>query len=165
MTPIDVRLGTPDDVDDAVSVYERSNLARRQGDWPSRSSRVAAVSASLHEAASWFLIGRDGDEAVAMAHVQPFRADGGAGQALEGALFVSLLYVLPDRWGKGIGGTLLDAVIAEAARRSCRRIFLWTHGRDNERAHRLYQSRRFAPTGRTANDEAGKPIAEWLRDA
>lgn len=29
MTQIDVRLGTPDDVAAAVSVYERSNLARR----------------------------------------------------------------------------------------------------------------------------------------
>ena len=31
MAPIDVRLGDVGDVDDAVSVYERSNLARRQG--------------------------------------------------------------------------------------------------------------------------------------
>ncbi len=41
MTHIDVRFGNLDDVNDAVSVYERSNLARRQGDWPSRPSRVA----------------------------------------------------------------------------------------------------------------------------
>ena len=48
MTQIDVRLGIPDDVAAAVSVYERSNLARRHGDWPSRSARVAQVRASLH---------------------------------------------------------------------------------------------------------------------
>jgi len=70
VTHIDVRLGNLGDVDDAVSVYERSNLARRQGDWPSRPRRVAQVRSSLHEAAdhdaaSWFLIGRDGAEAVA----------------------------------------------------------------------------------------------------
>jgi hypothetical protein len=29
MRPIEVRLGTLGDVDDAASVYERSNLARR----------------------------------------------------------------------------------------------------------------------------------------
>src|SRR6266498_780536 len=113
MRAIDVRLGTLGDVDDAVSVYERSNLARRQGSWPSRSARVAQVTANLHDAAhhdtaSWFL---------------------------------SLIYVLPERWGTGIGGMLLDAVIDEAKRRGCHRIFLWTHERQNERADRLYRSR------------------------
>ena len=66
------------------SVYERANLARRRADWPSRAARVAQVTASLHDAAdhdttAWFLIGRDGTKAVAMALVQPFRADGGSG--------------------------------------------------------------------------------------
>ena len=60
MTQIDVRLGIPDEVAAAASVYERSNLARRDGDWPSRSARVAQVTASLHADTSWFLIGRDG---------------------------------------------------------------------------------------------------------
>jgi GNAT superfamily N-acetyltransferase len=166
MTPIDVRLGTGGDVDDAVSVYERSNLARRQGSWPSRSARVAQVTANLHDAAhhdtaSWFLIGRDGTEAVAMALIQPFRADGGSGNVIAGTWFLSLIYVLPERWGTGIGGMLLDAVIDEAKRRGCHRIFLWTHERQNERAHRLYRSRSFAPTGRTMHDDAGKPIGEW----
>jgi hypothetical protein len=50
MPHIDVRLGKGGDVDDTVSVYERSNLARRS-DWPSRPSRVAQGTASLHEAA------------------------------------------------------------------------------------------------------------------
>ena len=83
MTPIDVRLGTLDDVDDAASVYERSNVARRQGSWPSRAARVAQVTASLHDTAgdnsSWFLTGRDGTEAVAMVLIHPLRADGGRG--------------------------------------------------------------------------------------
>jgi GNAT superfamily N-acetyltransferase len=149
-----------------VSVYERSNLARRQGSWPSRSARVAQVTANLHDAAhhdtaSWFLIGRDGTEAVAMALIQPFRADGGSGNVIAGTWFLSLIYVLPERWGTGIGGMLLDAVIDEAKRRGCHRIFLWTHERQNERAHRLYRSCGFTPTGRTMHDDEGKPIGEW----
>jgi GNAT superfamily N-acetyltransferase len=166
MTPIDVRLGTGGDVDDAVSVYERSNLARRQGSWPSRSARVAQVRANLHDAvhhdtAAWFLIGRDDTEAVAMALIQPFRADGGSGDVIARTWFLSLIYVLPERWGTGIGGMLLDAVIDEAKRRGCHRILLWTHERQNERAHRLYRSCGFAPTGRTMHDDEGKPIGEW----
>ena len=49
MAQIDVHLGDLDDVDAAVSVYERSNLVRRHGDWPSRSARVAEVRASLRD--------------------------------------------------------------------------------------------------------------------
>jgi GNAT superfamily N-acetyltransferase len=169
MTHIEVRLGNLDDVDDAVSVYERSSLARRQGDWPSRPARVATVRSSLrdtalHDAASWFLIGREGSEAVAMALIQPFRASGGSGDAIPSTWFLSLIYVLPDRWGRGIGGMMLDAVIDEANRRGCHRIYLWTHERQNERAHRLYRSRSFAPTGRTMHDDEGRPIGEWLCD-
>src|SRR5947208_472546 len=96
MPQIDVRLGAPDDVDAAVSIYKRSNLARRHGDWASRSSRVAQVTTSLHDATSWFLIGRDGAEAIAMAHVRAFRAGGGTGHVLPGTSFLNLIYVLPD---------------------------------------------------------------------
>ena len=164
MAQIDVRLVNLDDVDAAVSVYERSNLARRHGAWPSRSARVTEVTARLHDAASWLLIGRDGGEAVAMALIRPFRTDGGTGQVIPGTWFLALIYVLPDQWGKGIGGIMLDAVIDETARRGCHRIYLWTHERHNERAHRLYRSRGFARTGRTADDDTGQPIGEWLRN-
>jgi GNAT superfamily N-acetyltransferase len=165
MTPIDVRLGTLSDVGDAASVYERANLARRQGRWPSRAARVAHVTASLHAAAghddAWFLVGRDGSEAVAMALVHPFRADGGRGDVTMGRWFLSLIYVLPKRWGEGIGGRLLDAVIGEAKRRGCDHLYLWTHAHQNERAQRLYRSRSFAPTGRTMHDSEGQRIGEW----
>jgi GNAT superfamily N-acetyltransferase len=162
MASIVVQLGTIDDLDAAMSVYERSNLARRQGMWPGRAARLAQVRTSLHDEAAWCLIGRDNAEPVAMAHVVPFRAAGGTGNLVAGSAFLNLIYVLPDRWGMGIGGVMLDAVIAEAERRGCRRIVLWTHERENERAQRLYRSRRFAHTGRSAVDDAGASIGEWL---
>ena len=166
MPPIDVRLGALGDVDAAASVYERANLARRQGYWPSRSARVAQVTASLHDAArhdtaAWFLIGREGTEAVAMALVHPFRADGGSGDVVAGIWFLSLIDVLPERWGEGIGGRLLDALLAEAKRRGCHHMYLWTHEHQNERAQRLYRSRSFAPTGRTMHNGEGQLIGEW----
>jgi GNAT superfamily N-acetyltransferase len=166
MSPITVRLGKGGDVDAAASVYERSNLARRQGYWPSRSARVAQVTAKLHDAAhhdtaSWFLIGREGSEAMGMALIHPFCSDGGSGDVIVGAWFLNLIYVLVERWGKSIGGMLLDAVIEEAKRRGCHRIFLWTHERQNERAHRLYRSRGFVPTGHTMHDDEGQLIGEW----
>jgi hypothetical protein len=57
------------------------DLVRRQGHWSRRPARVAQITASLHDAArhdtdSWFLIGRDGTEALAMGLVHPFRTVG-----------------------------------------------------------------------------------------
>jgi GNAT superfamily N-acetyltransferase len=99
-----------------------------------------------------------------MALVSPFRAAAGTGPVVPGASFLNLIYVLPERWGQGIGGRILDAVIDEATRRGTPRIHLWTHELDNERAQRLYAGRRFLRTGATLLDEDGAVTAEWVRD-
>jgi len=54
--------------------------------------------------------------------------------------------VADDRWGQRIGATLLDALLAEAARRGCRDVFLEVRV-DNHRAQRLYQRRGFTEIG------------------
>ena len=152
-----IRLGDAADVDAAVSVYERSNLARRQGVWPNRAAGVARVTAHLRDPASWFFVAKEGPAFVGMASAEPLRGDG-AGPVLPGGCFLNFLFLVPERWGEGIGGLLLDAVLAEAKRRHYSRIHLWTH-EDNERSHRLYRSRGFSPTGRTAGDEG-----EWASE-
>jgi GNAT superfamily N-acetyltransferase len=154
---IRIRLGDAADVDAAVSVYERSALAGRRGAWPDRADHVAKATALLRRSASWFLLAEDGAAAVGMAAAEPLRGDGGTGPAIPGGCFLNLLFVVPERWGEGIGGALLDAVLAEARRRGYERIHLWTR-EDNERSHRLYRSRGFAPTGRTLDGEG-----EWRR--
>jgi GNAT superfamily N-acetyltransferase len=80
------------------------------------------------------------------------------GPVIPGGWFLSYLLVVPERWGKGIGGAILDVVLVEAKRRDGSRMHLWTHV-DNERSHRLHRSRGFSPTGRTAAGEG-----EWARD-
>jgi GNAT superfamily N-acetyltransferase/uncharacterized Zn finger protein (UPF0148 family) len=140
-------LGLAADVDAALSVYERSNLARRQGVWPNRADRVEQVRAHLGDPTSWFLVANDGPALVAMASAEALRDEDGAGPVRPGHCFLNLLFVLPERWGEGIGGVILDALLAEAKRRDYSRIHLWTD-EDNERSHRLYRSRRFSPTGR-----------------
>jgi GNAT superfamily N-acetyltransferase len=89
-----------------------------------------------------------------MASAEPLRSDEG-GQEVQGGCFLGYLFVVPERWGEGIGGMLLDAAISEAKRRHYSHIHLWTH-EDNERSHRLYRSRGFIPTGRTLGAEG-----EW----
>ena len=155
---IRVRLGDAADVDAAVSVYERSNLTRREGHWPNRAARVEEVRARLCDLASWFLLAIEGSASVGMACAEPLRGEGGAGPAIPGGCFLNLLFVVPERWGEGIGGIILDAVLAEAKRRTYSQIHLWTD-EDNERSHRLYRSRDFSPTGQTAAGEG-----EWARE-
>ena len=151
-----IRLGDAADVDAAVSVYERSNLARRHGVWPHRTARVEGVGALLRDPTSWFLVAEEGSTFVAMACAEPLRGEDGAGPVTPGGCFLNYLYVVPERWGEGIGGLLLDAVLAEARRQHYSRIHLWTH-KNNERSHRLYRSRCFSPTGRTADGQG-----EWV---
>jgi GNAT superfamily N-acetyltransferase len=160
---VDVRLGEPIDVDVALSIYERSNLARRRGVWPRRAERVAGVRKLLGDPDAWFVLGDDGGQGVAMALVSPFRGEGGTGAAVPGASFLNLIFVLRERWGEGIGGTILDAVLEESTRRGTPRVHLWTHERDNERAQRLYASRGFARTRVTLVDDDGNVTAEWVR--
>jgi RimJ/RimL family protein N-acetyltransferase len=155
---IRIRLGDSADVDAAVSVYERSNLARRHGVWPTRASRVEHVRAHLRDPVSWFLVAHEGSALVGMASAEPQREEDGAGPVIPGGCFLNLLFVVPERWGEGIGGAILDAVLAEATQRQYKRIHLWTH-EDNERSHRLYRSRGFSPTGRAAGGEG-----EWKRE-
>jgi GNAT superfamily N-acetyltransferase len=93
-----------------------------------------------------------------MACAEPLRGEGGAGAAISGGCFLNLLFVLPERWGEGIGGAILDAALAEGKRRNYSRIHLWTD-EGNERSQRLYRSRGFSPTGRTEHGEG-----EWTRE-
>ena len=93
-----------------------------------------------------------------MAAAEPLWGEHGAGSVTPGGAFLSYLFVVPARWGEGIGGAILDAVLAQAKRRRYSRIHLWTH-EDNERSHRLYLSRGFSATGRTADGQG-----EWARE-
>lgn len=151
-----IRLGASTDVDAAVSVYERSNLAGRQGVWPGQAARVDQVRERLRDPDTWLVVATEGSEMVAMAAAGSLR-DHRSGQAVPGGCFLGFLYVIPERWGRGLGGAVLDAVIAEAERRHQVRIRLFTRA-DNERAQRLYRSRGFSPTGRKENDPG-----EWVR--
>ncbi len=146
------------DVDAAASVYERSNLARRHGVWPNRAARVEYVRARVRDPASWFVLANDGPAVVAMACVAALRGEDGAGPVIPGGCFLGLLFVVPERWGEGIGGVILDAVLTEAKRRHYSRIHLWTH-EDNERSRGLYRSRGFSRTGRVVEDQG-----EWARE-
>jgi tRNA (guanine37-N1)-methyltransferase len=161
--PMSVRLGDPADVESAASVFQRSNLARRRGR-PMSAGRIESVTDLLRDADSWFFLAEDEGDAVGMTCAAPLRADDGAGAVLPGMLFLGYVFVVPERWGQGIGGIILDATLEEARRRGYHRIELWTHEDDNQRAQHLYRSRGFSPTGRTLADDHGVRSGQWARE-
>jgi [ribosomal protein S18]-alanine N-acetyltransferase len=59
---------------------------------------------------------------------------------------VVTLAVAADRWGQGVGSALLEALLAEAERRSCTEVFLEVRT-DNIRAQRLYARYGFSQIG------------------
>ncbi len=157
--PITVEAGRKADVHDAVQVYLRSNLARRRGR-PIPDTRIEQVAQSLRDPETWFLLAKDAGVPVGVASAKPSRSNDGAGPLIPGTCFLDLVFVVPERWGEGIGGRLLDAVIREARVHDYSTIHLWTHD-DNERSHCLYRSRGFERSGRTRVDDAGGAVGEW----
>jgi GNAT superfamily N-acetyltransferase len=152
-----VRLGEAADIAGAVSVFERSEMGRRRDAWPGREVQVARVRARLRDPASWFFVAAEESALAGMAYAKPLRGGDGTGPVIPGSCFLGLLYVVPGRWGEGIGGALLDAVLAESKRRHYTRILLLTH-QNNARSHRLYRRHGFSLTGRTVDDKG-----EWAR--
>ena len=73
------------------------------------------------------------------------------------------LYVVPERWGGGAGGALVDAALAEAAARGYEAIEVWTF-EANERALRLYERHGFGEDGgRRPFAKTGTPTLRLLR--
>jgi GNAT superfamily N-acetyltransferase len=109
------------------------------------------------------VVAADGDTIVGMALAMPGRADDGAGSPVPGLCFTSMVFVVPDRWGQGTGGRIVEAVIAEAESRGYDRAQLWTHA-GNRRAQRLYERQGFRRTGREMDDDLGDRIVQNERE-
>ena len=91
----------------------------------------------LSHPAVYFACARDGS-GVAGYVVAWFAADEGE---------IANLAVDPASWGTGVGRTLLDSALDEAARRGTAAMYLEVR-ESNQRARRLYGSRGFAEIGR-----------------
>jgi len=91
--------------------------------------------ANFREAGGVFLIGRDGDVAVACGALRPME---------EGAVEVKRMYVRDSHRGRGIGRAMLSALEEIAAGRGYRTIRLETGGGQPE-AIALYESAGYQP--------------------
>jgi ribosomal protein S18 acetylase RimI-like enzyme len=145
----------PQDLEAAVAVFGRGEAARR--DAPVDPSELTAIAGRLADELSWPLVALDGDRVVGVVLGSDGRDDEGRGDVIPGLAHLSLVFVEVGRWGEGIGGSLVDAAVAEARRRGYRRVQLFTH-EDNARAQRLYVSRGFSAEGHTRFDNRGAGV-------
>jgi ribosomal protein S18 acetylase RimI-like enzyme len=155
-----IRRGTPADVEPALAVWLAANSARRAGS-PPRPDQLARARAHVGRPGAFLLVAEAAGEVIGMALGEPALADEGAGPPSPGLCHVSMVFVAPDRWGKGIGGRLVDAILTEARLRGYGRAQLWTHT-DNARARRLYEGRGFGASGRDM-EESGELIMHYRR--
>lgn len=81
------------------------------------------------------LVAADGDEIVGLAHFRQFA------RPLAGSrgLYIDDLFVVPERRGRGIATSLIDAVAAIGRRRGAS-VVRWITAKDNETARSLYKT-------------------------
>ena len=155
-----IRHGEPADFEPAVAVWLAANSARRKGLKPG-AKQAARARGHVNNPEAFLLVAEDAGDVVGMALGTQGLADDGAGPPVRGLCHVSMVFVAPAYWGRGIGGRLVDALIPGARSRGYDRAQLWTQV-DNARARRLYEGRGFVPSGRE-KDELGERILHYQR--
>jgi ribosomal-protein-alanine N-acetyltransferase len=118
---------------DLAAILELEDALFGQEAW---SRQMLEAELALQPASRHYLIAADGQEVTGYAGLLA------AGNQAD----VLTLAVARDQWGRGIGSALLDALLAEAARRGCTEVFLEVRA-DNARAQALYRRYDFAPIG------------------
>ena len=157
----EIRRGTPGDTEAALRAWRSAEEARRRG--PASPDHGNRVRNHVENPGGFLFVADSGGEVVGMAVGMQGRADDGAGPPVEGLCHIGAVFVAPDRWGEGLGGRLVDAVLEEARTRGYDRAQLWTHA-DNDRAHRLYTRHGFRRTGREKPDDLGELISHYERN-
>lgn len=158
---IQVRAGNAADHEQAVKVWQLANTARRDGvSVPAEhEDRVRGYLAKPDA----FLVVAEVDEAlVGMAIGMQALDEDGLGPPIPGLCHVSMVFVHPERWGRGIGKQLMLRVIDDGVRHGYDSFQLWTHA-DNRRAQRLYEGLGFTRTGRSKDDDLGERIVHYRR--
>lgn len=155
------RLGTVADIEPAVAVWRVANLARRGGE-PVPVTHEERVRGNVGKPDAFLLVADDAGEIVGMALGMQGLANDGAGPPIPGLCQIAMVFIAPARWDQGLGGRIVDAVLAEARSRGYRHVQLWAH-LSNDRAHRLYTGHGFHRSGREMSDNLGETIVQYER--
>ena len=132
--------------------WEPPSLAAERGQWERR----------LVDPAGWTVIALHANAALGTVHVTDARAERGEGRALAGRAHLSGLFVLPERWGEGIGSGLLEAALAEMQSRGSREAQLFTAAA-NQRSRIFYERRGWRATAPDTRTHDGLVLAGYER--
>lgn len=139
------RLGTADDLDPARNVIRAAAEAR---DGVAVAAPVMErTDASLTAGTAFLVVAEEAGELVGVAVTVQALAHDGHGPPIPGLAHVSAVFVVPERWGQGIGQALLDLAMEHARAQAYDRAQLWTHV-DNQHARALYEGKGFVASGR-----------------
>ncbi len=162
--PVTVQRLTPEQSPDMAELWQAATLARRRHlglpdlapDQGSALDRRGAFGVGAFER---------GDRRLLAAAVGiPARADDARSeQHVPGLAHISSVATHPGRWGEGLGGLVVRAVLSHAVRRGYARAQLWTQA-TSAAAHRLYEREGFVRSGRERADDHGEHIVHYLRD-
>lgn len=148
------RLATTLDFQAAYDVWLAAITARRGGRPPAVSG-TGRVRAHFERPTSFPIVAEVDGQIVGIAcGTQGIDADGD-GSDVPGLCHISLVFVAPAHWGRGVGAAILEATLAEARLRGFKHTQLWTQS-DNERAQRLYARHGFVASGRRKIDDNGE---------
>lgn len=161
MSKISIRPGTPEDIEPAIAVWRAANTARRGGK-PAPETDEQRLRGYMTKPDAFLLVSACTTGLVGVGLGMQGLADDGKGPPIPGLCHIGMIFVVPIHWGQGIGGQLVDAVLAEAQSRGYDRVQLWTH-LDNARAQRLYDGRGFSRSGRQTDDDGGERIVHYTR--
>lgn len=154
-----VRHGTQEDIDAAVAVWRAAEIQRR-GTQSIPNAHEDLVRAVIRRAEIFVVVAGERSEVVGVALGEPGREDDGAGPKVPGLWHISMIFVSPDRWGQGIGRSVVGSILQEARALGYDRAQLWTDV-DNTRAQRLYEAFHFVRSGREKDGEFGGRITHY----
>ncbi|WP_055585931.1 GNAT family N-acetyltransferase [Peterkaempfera griseoplana] len=158
---VTVRPGTATDIEEGLttlSAAEARRIGRASGDEASRDR----MRRRLAGPDTFFFVAEHATGGpIGLAAGMNGRRDGGTGPAIPGLCHITMVAVRPERWGEGVGGRLLRAVLSHGRALGYDRFQLFTHA-DNVRAQRLYESAGFRLTGGTAVSDDGGSIVHYL---
>jgi GNAT superfamily N-acetyltransferase len=159
------KLARPEDAHAFASVSHAAKLSYREWarpGWkaPSQAAEMTRWKQRLADDAGWGLLARDLVRAIGTIHFTDARTDGGAGEAIPGRAHLSGLFVLPARWGEGIGSALLARAVEEMRSRSYRSAQLFT-AVDNRRSRRFYEGRGWHLSATDTHEHDGLWVAAY----
>jgi L-amino acid N-acyltransferase YncA len=152
-----IRPASPDDIDAVSEIYAhhvRTGVATLELTPPDRSEWLRRLRAVTADGLPFLTAKLDGDVA-GYAYCSPWKTRRAYRHTVEDSV-----YVAPHAVGRGVGGRLLDALLAECSRSGIREVIAVIVDADGAASLALHRNRGFADAGRLT--AVGFKHGRWL---